>query len=180
MIAAAVAAAASFAPAAMADFEYVVDMSGVAVEDGQFVYGNVVDEVDYAGRSILGIGIRDLEVTFVERAEITFSWAMDLSALGPQYGVGIFTFVGDGPIDAFSTETYNYSADVSQYGGVVASGGAFGDWNMGTFVGSAGVNDALNVISGEMYYILEGEPVPAPGALALLGLAGFAARRRRS
>lgn len=167
------------APAAMADFELAYDMTDVAVENGAFVYGEVAQESDYAGRAVLGIGVRDLQISFQAESEVQFAWAMDLSAAG--FGAGIFVFASDGPFGIFTSETFNFEFDVSGYGGVIADEGVFSaDWNAGTFLGSNGVNDAFNVVSGEMYFILEGEPVPAPGALALLGLAGLATRRRRA
>jgi MYXO-CTERM domain-containing protein len=167
------------APAAMAEFELVYDMAGVGVENGAFVYGEVAQESDYAGRAVLGIGVRDLQISFQAESEVQFAWAMDLSAAG--YGAGIFVFASDGPFGIFTSETFNFDFDISGYGGVIADEGVFAsDWNAGTFLGSNGVNDAFSVVSGEMYYVLEGEAVPAPGALALLGLAGIAARRRRA
>lgn len=177
MIGAAIAAAA-LAPAAMADFELVYDMTGVGVENGAFVYGEVANETDYSGRAVLGIGVRDLQISFQAESEVQFAWAVDLSAAG--YGAGIFVFASDGPFGVFTSETFTFEFDISGYGGVIADEGVFSaDWNAGTFLGSNGVNDAFNVVSGEMYYVLEGDPVPAPGALALLGLAGLTARRRR-
>lgn len=176
---AAIVAALVAAPAAMASFELAYDMTGVAVEDGAFVYGEVSNETDYAGRTVLGIGVRDLRISFQAESEVTFAWAMDLSAAG--YGAGIFIFSSDGPFPVFSDETFNFEFDISGYGGVIAAEGLFSpDWNAGTFLGSNGTNDAFNVISGEMYYILDGDPIPTPGALALLGLAGIATRRRRA
>jgi MYXO-CTERM domain-containing protein len=172
-------AVAVLAPTAMADFEVAYDMSDVAVEDGAFVYGEVSNEADYVGRTVLGIGVRNLEILFNAESEVQFAWAMDLTAAG--YGAGIFIFSSDGPFPVFSVETFSFEFDISGYGGVIADEGLFSpDWNAGTFLGSGGVNNAFTALSGEMYYILEGDPVPAPGALALLGLAGIVARRRRA
>jgi len=167
------------APAAMADFELAYDMTDTTIENGAFVYGQVEQESAYAGRAVLGIGVRDLLISFQADSEVQFAWAMDLSAAG--YGTGIFVFASDGPFGTFTSETFNFEFDVSGYGGVIADEGVFSaDWNAGMFLGSNGVDNAFSVVSGEMYYILEGDPVPAPGALALLGLAGLAARRRRA
>jgi MYXO-CTERM domain-containing protein len=176
---AAIVAALGAAPAAMADFEWAFDMTDVVVEQGAYVYGEVANESDYAGRAILGIGVRDLQISFQADSEVTFAWAADLTAAG--YGVGIFIFVSDGPFGISTSETFNFEYDISGYGGVIAAEGLFSpDWNAGTFLGSNGVDDAFNVVSGEMYYVLEGDPIPTPGALALLGLAGIATRRRRA
>ena len=163
---------------ALAEFELTFDMAGTTIEDGAFVYGAVADANEYAGRDILGIGVRDLQVSFLAESEITFGWALDLSNAG--YGSGIFIFASEGPFPSFASETFDMEFDISGYDSQMLWEDAYGDWNGGTFVGSNGVNDAFTVTSGEMYYVLDGEAVPAPGALALVGLAGLVARRRRS
>jgi uncharacterized protein (TIGR03382 family) len=53
-------------------------------------------------------------------------------------------------------------------------------WNSSTF--GFNYTDSQNVLgagNGDLAYILQGKDIPAPGAIALLGLAGLAARRRR-
>ena len=165
------------APVSMAEiFEVSFDKTGTTVEQGQFVYGDAADMSAYAGYDIVGIGIRDLEVEFLDGGDITFSWAMNI----PGFGTGIWTWASDtqapGVID-----TYNFeSTSPAGYAAVIADAGAFGDWNMGTFVGSSGVDNGLTVLGGEMYYILDGVPVPAPAALAVFAMAGIARKRRRT
>ena len=156
-------------------FEVSFDMTGTTVEQGQYVYGDLADMSDYAGYSIVGIGIRDLEVEFLDGGDITFSWAMDI----PGFGTGIWTWLSDEGYTSGDTTTYNWeSAQPAAYGAVVASD--LGGWNIGTFVGSAGVDNGLTVLGGEMYYILDGVPVPAPAALAVFAMAGIARKRRRT
>ena len=166
------------APVSMAEiFEVSFDMTGTTVEQGQFVYGDAQDMSAYAGYTIVGIGIRDLEVEFLDGSDISFSWAMNI----PGYGTGIWTWASDGGYLSGDTQTYNWESEQpAAYGAVVADAGAWGDWNMGTFVGSAGVDNGLTVLGGEMYYILDGVPVPAPAALALFAIAGMARKRRRT
>ena len=166
-----------FAPVSMAEiFEVSFDMTGTTVEQGQFVYGNAQDMSDYAGYDIVGIGIRDLEVEFLDGGDIQFAWAMNI----PGYGTGIWTWASDSQAPG-AIETYNFESTApAGYGAVIADAGAFGEWNIGTFVGSAGVDNGLTVLGGEMYYILDGVPVPAPAALAVFAIAGIARKRRRT
>ncbi|MDG2292486.1 MAG: hypothetical protein P8L37_07490, partial [Phycisphaerales bacterium] len=122
-------------------------MTDTYVEQGQFVYGNAQDMSEYAGYSIVGIGIRDLEVEFLDSSYISFSWGMDI----PGYGAGIWTWASDDTQAPGAIETYNFeSTSPAGYGAVVMDGG--GAWNMGTFVGSGGVDNGLTVLGGEMYY----------------------------
>lgn len=173
----AVVACFGLAPVSLADvFEVSFDMSGTTVEQGQFVYGQTMDLSDYAGYTILAVGARDLVVDFLDGGDIQFAWAMDI----PGYGAGIWLW-GSDTQEAGAQATYNFEWDApAAYGSVIAAGGTFGDWNIGTFVGSAGVDNGLSVASGEMYYVLEGDPIPAPAAVALLALAGIRSRRRRT
>ena len=156
-------------------FEVSFDMTGTYVEQGQYVYGNLQDMSAYAGYDIVGIGIRDLEVEFLDSDYISFSWAMDI----PGYGTGIWTWASDSGYAFGDIEMFDfYSESPAGYGAVVA--GDLGGWNIGTFVGSGGIDNGLQVLGGEMYYILDGVPVPAPAALALFAIAGMARKRRRT
>jgi len=81
-------------------------------------------------------------------------------------------WLGITPLNDFSAgggQTGVFTSDIGDGSGHQANpGGGFGmpdNWSAG------GLNYA---------YSLEGSAIPAPGALALLGLAGFAGRRRRS
>ncbi|MAD78874.1 MAG: hypothetical protein CMJ51_05830 [Planctomycetaceae bacterium] len=71
---------------------------------------------------------------------------------------------GDG---GFSPQTYAFTFDLSSV--------AFGFQGLSFFFDSELANSSLDAISIDVL----GQAVPAPGALALLGLAGFARGRRR-
>ena len=161
---------------AMADLITVeFDMTDTTVEQGGFVYGSVMEGNAYAGYDIVGIGISDLVVDFLDGGDITFSWAMNI----PGYGTGIWTWASDTQAPG-TQQTYNFeSASPASYAAVVADADAWGSWNMGTFVGSNGVDNGLTVVSGTMYYILDGAPIPTPGVLAIFAVAGLGSRRRR-
>ena len=164
-------------PMAMAEFELTFDMAGTTVERGAFVYGSAADANEYAGREILRIGVRDLNVSFMAESEIAFAWALDLSTAG--YGAGIFIFASEGPFPMLSSESFTMDFDISGYQPQVLPADYYGDWNLGTFVGSNGVDNALTVTGGEMYLVLDGDPVPTPGALTLLGIASIVGVRQR-
>ena len=174
-------AAAAIAPIAAADLvEITIDMAGTSVEDPAFVYGEVQEQNLYAGELIVAVGVRNMVVDFaggLSSPTINFAWALDLNGAG--YGAGIFYLAGaSGPFAPGSQETFNIEYDVSVYGAQVLPADYYGTWNAGSFIGSDTGGGAVSVASGEMYYILDTN-IPAPGALALLGLAGMASRRRR-
>ena len=157
--------------------EITFDMAGTSVDDPSFVYGTTGEWNAYAGEMIVGIGVRDLVVDFTDAVNtLQFAWAMDLSNAG--YGQGIFIFATDGPYDAGAQEIFNFEFDISTYGGQVLPADHYGEWNIGAFIGSDTGGGAVTIASGEMYFIIDSN-IPAPGALALLGVAGIATRRRR-
>jgi hypothetical protein len=175
-------AAAAFAPVAAADLvEITLDMAGTSVDDPSFVYGAIQEQNALAGDLIMAVGVRDLVIDFgggpLDSATVNFYWTLDLTNAG--YGAGIFALSGaQGPFPSGSQESYSFEFDISGYGGQVMAADYYGDWNMGTFIGSDTGGDVVSVASGEMYFIVE-TAIPAPGAFALLGLAGMAGRRRR-
>ena len=177
----AVCAATAIAPIAAADLvELTFDMTGVSIDDPAFVYGNIQEQNLYAGELVVAVGVRDVVADFaggLSSPTINFAWALDLNDAG--FGAGIFYLAGaSGPFAPGSQETFNIEYDVAQYGAQVLPADYYGDWNMGTFIGSDIGGGAVSIASGEMYYILD-TTIPAPGALALLGLSGMASRRRR-
>ena len=175
MIGAAVAAAV-LAPAAMAEFEIAWEVSGLDPEAANvWVEENNV----YAGRSMLRVGYRDMVIQNnsddLFGNEFQAGWAMDLSI--PGYGIGFFTLAAPVNMGSGENTLSDVEHDVSIYSALVAPTDYwFGGYNTG-----AGVfGSEFTVTSGTFYIVVEGEEVPAPGALALLGLAGLTARRRRA
>jgi uncharacterized protein (TIGR03382 family) len=158
--------------------ELTFDMTGTSIDDATYVYGSTMENNPYAGEMIVAVGVRDVVIDFTDQANVNFAWALDLT--GADYGNGIFFLTSaNGPFDAGTQETFNMEFDVSVYSAQVMVADFYGDWNTGTFIGSDTGGGAVTIVSGEMYYILESNIIPAPGALALLGLAGVASRRRR-
>lgn len=81
---------------------------------------------------------------------------------------GVSEFRGGGG-GGFAPQTYAFTFDLSNV--------AFGFQSLSFFFDSAGEsNSSLDAISIDVL----GSAIPAPGALALFGMAGFAARRRRN
>ena len=174
-------AAIAIAPVAAADLvELTFDMTGTSIDDPAFVYGATSNENLFAGEAVIAVGVRDLVVDFaggLSSPTFNVAWALDLNNAG--FGAGIFYLQGAmGPFAPGSQETFNMEFDVLQYNAQVLPADFYGSWNAGTFIGSDTGGGAVSVASGEMYYIIETN-IPAPGALALLGLAGMASRRRR-
>ena len=165
------------APVVVADFEFAIDMTGTTVEDSDFIYGEVANVAEYAGRGVTALGVRDLVVEFDEDTTLAFYYALDLTNDG--FGLQ-FAELSNDIYTGGTTVTFNELWGITSYNAEVAPDEGFsGGYNLGTFLGSFAA-DSFTVISGEMYYVIEGEPIPAPGALALLGLAGLASRRRRA
>lgn len=119
---------------------------------------------------------------YFEELESSGAWASDAAFVlnGAQYGgYDIFlstgtTFAGFWPWDGIG------SAPAGVYGGSIAATGSFTYGNSYTFEFGNGYS------IGDAYYkditvTLHGvSQVPAPGAIALLGLAGLVGRRRRA
>jgi MYXO-CTERM domain-containing protein len=164
-------AAFAFAPMAMADFEISFDVTDTP--GGGYV--NVEEHDVYAGRAILMVGYRDVVVRNETFTPLDFvsAWGMTLPAYGTNFwslAAAISLGLGDNALDDVLYDVSGYAAEVS------APNTWFGEYNIGAgFFGDTGYIG----ISGEQYFILEGDPIPAPGALALLGLAGIAGVRRR-
>lgn len=165
----------AFASSAMAEFEIAWEVSGLD-PDSANVW--VEENNAYAGRNMLRVGYRDMVIENASGAmtnDFQAGWAMDLSI--PGYGIGFFTLAAPVPM-AFGENALNdVEYDVSVYSALVAPEDYwFGGYNTG-----AGVfGTEFTVTSGTFYIVVEGEEIPAPGALALLGLAGLATRRRRA
>ena len=101
---------------------------------------------------------------------------------------GNMLLTGEGDVQAlFNGTYYNATAELrdsqeSPFGGTVDTWaftfdltGAVGLGNLEFFFGNDDANGSLDAVSVDVL----ASPIPAPGALALLGLAGFARGRRR-
>ena len=52
-------------------------------------------------------------------------------------------------------------------------------WNMGGFIVSGATDKSMNVVSGEMYYLIDYSAVPGSGDAMLICPTGIRRRRRR-
>jgi len=141
--------------------------AGSAGVDGYTV--SIFSSTDAAGASIFGdvlaiaFGAGDLSADWMGGGELL---TFDLG--GVELAAGTY-WIGITPANAYAAngQTGAYQSSIGDNGGYQANpAGAFGFITQPT-----GTNYA---------YRLDGTGVPAPGALALLGLAGLAGRRRRS
>ena len=139
---------------ASADTELAYNMEGITITDGGFVYGIVGNYPELEGLPILRIGVRNLEVEFLNDSTIAFCYALDLTDGG--YGIGIYNWNEQGPFDSGSIHSFTEEWGVEWVAAKVAPSGYWGEsWNLGPFLGSTGVDNAYTVISGEMYFIID-------------------------
>jgi len=153
---------------------YLTFVDGEVVGDGA-IYGGVEEHIEWAGSEIVGVGWNDLVVDtgspFNAYTGDNF-WALWLMSGsggdGWYYGV---------PFGGESGSTLGPAS-----GGFDLTGAGFSTMADGSFgagyadVGGSETLDAL--MNGEIFIRFVGT-VPAPGALALIGLAGLAGKSRR-
>ncbi|MDG2020848.1 MAG: hypothetical protein P8J59_02750 [Phycisphaerales bacterium] len=158
---------------------------GLAVADVDFDFellnSNGEESVSYVINVEGALDSIDFSIDFTNTGD--FTWAGDVlfgftdpngnSIEFGGYNVSFgYTVAGDFPADwdSSTSGTYGYSADLASYG---LSGA--GDWTVEVANGyTTSVDTSWSGVLG-----MNGLAVPAPGALALLGLAGLAGRRRR-
>ena len=164
-------ASAAVAGIAAADVDVTFDVSGPG--------GNGYTTMVEADGSLAGMNI-----AFDFTNNGGFTWAGDLliTIVDPN-GVGIefggynvsqgYTYAGDfdSSFDTSASGAFSFNQALESFG----LGGS-GMWEIGFYDGYSGGAETDNWIG---VVNLEGIAVPAPGALALLGLAGLAGRRRR-
>ncbi len=176
-------AAAGFASVASAEIVTVeFDLAGLEI-GGPGVYGFINEELShYENATILDFYWSDLEVSIVDiegdtdddgqelPGSLSIVWFADLpEVLGLRwYGLGVSASgaTGDYTINAGSFDLAGYISDIgpaANYPGYNYGAGA---------VGTAG----STILSGTVGFTVD--VVPAPGALALIGLAGLGRRRR--
>lgn len=121
------------------------------------------------------------------------SYEVNFTALGASWRSEFTLSLNDSPVGAFFDHRPSTTSSAGNFVGSGNFGSAPGNWIGGPFTlttgqlyvevyesfddGGASVKDAT-VNSGRI--VVNYTPIPAPGSLALLGLAGFAARRRRA
>ena len=150
------------------------DMAGTTVDDPAFVYGvqGLFDE--YEGGAVLGVFFNDITVSFGDdgtgNGTSSLYWWLGVPSRAFRFpdaaGATGTTFTYDDP----AGDGYY---DLTQYGISVSTSG----WgiNAGTYVGGT---SGTSIVSGTIGYILDVPGIPAPGALALIGLAGLGRRKR--
>ena len=142
------------------------DMAGTTVDDPAFVYGvqGLFDE--YEGGAVLGVFFNDITVSFGDDGTGNGTSSLYVPLREIDAGATGTTFTYDDP----AGDGYY---DLTQYGISVSTSG----WgiNAGTYVGGT---SGTSIVSGTMGYILDVPGIPAPGALALIGLAGLGRRKR--
>lgn len=183
--------AATFAVASAAAADSIVTPFNVDSVDSGVVVDATIALPAIASLDAVGIDIAhtwggDLEMTLTSPTgdvfELMFddvdqggsgNFDMGLVAGDPSLAnVDRYTFVESGGLTVFD-DTSGVAAGGTYDANTWFSGGyAAGDWTISIFDDAAG--DATSIGSVELVYT-----VPAPGALALLGLAGVAGRRRR-
>jgi MYXO-CTERM domain-containing protein len=135
---------------------------------------SIFSSVEAAGNSIYGdiasiylINGVDPGISYSPMWGGEYSWLVSFDMSGVSLSAGTY-WIGVTPSNAYGDngQTGVYQSDIGDSSGWQGNpSGAFGFITQAT-----GANYA---------YSLEGSGVPAPGALALLGLAGLASRRRR-
>jgi MYXO-CTERM domain-containing protein len=133
---------------------------------------SIFSSVEAAGNSIYG----DVISMYFDTTSVSGSWAglgdlitFDLG--GIELGAGSY-WIGITPFNAFGDNGQTGVATSFEGDGVSAQANPAGAFGFGPY----------QMTDANYAYSLEGSiaAVPAPGALALLGLAGLASRRRRS
>ena len=176
-------AAAGFASVASAEIVTVeFDLAGLVI-NGPGVYAQVTEELShYENATILDFYWSDLEVSIVDiegdidsngqeaPGSLTVLWLADLPQIGGlnwwSVGATVSGATGDYTIDAGRFDLAGYISDI----GAAAT---YPGYNYGAgAVGTAG----STILSGTVGFTVD--VVPAPGALALIGLAGLGRRRR--
>lgn len=165
----AVVAGAAFAGVAAADFtgdyapaNWTLDTNGsgiVVLHDA----ATLILEGSDAGTN--GFEYTDLIVAVPTGGSISFDWSYD-SNDDPGFDAGLYFSTGSGFV--FLSDTGGTSGSVS--GVTVLSGDLF----------AFSIESADGLFGPGVLTVTNFNYVPAPGAMALLGLAGFAARRRRA
>lgn len=165
----AVVAGAAFAGVAAADFtgdyapaNWVLDTNGNGFVQSHSSSTLVLVGSDSGSNSF---EYTDLIVNVPTGGLISFDWAYD-SVDDPGFDAGLYFSIGSGFV--FLTDTAGTSGSVS--GVSVGSGDLF----------AFSIESADGLFGPGVLTVTNFSYVPAPGALALLGLAGVATRRRRA
>ena len=176
-------AAAGFASVASAEIVTVeFDLAGLVI-NGPGVYAQAFNELShYENATILDVYWSDMEVSIVDvegdtdpsgnelPGYLTLRWLLDLPEFsGLQwYSVGAGV---NGP-----TGEYTIAAGSFDLSSIISDVGAAADYPGYNYGAGATGSVGSSILSGTMGFTVD--VVPAPGALALIGLAGLGRRRR--
>ena len=166
------------AGAASADLSYTFDFADFVVEDNGFINGFVFTDLssEYVGETLTSI---DWDLSFTSASGGVLDAIMYLDGgfngwYGLNFNAGVDSLdmgVGGGADPV--TNSFAGSFDASAFGIVLGDGGPY---LMGGGVVYASADGAGSI--GELTGTITFNMTPAPGALALLGMAGLGRRKR--
>ena len=167
------------AGAASADLSFTFDFADFVVEDtGGFLTGFVFSDLssEYVGETLTSV---DFDLSFTSASGGALDAVMYLDGgfnnwYGLNFNAGVAALdMGAGGSDELVTNSFAGSWDASALGIVIGDGGPYLMGGGAVYASADGVGS-----TGELTGTITFNMTPAPGALALLGMAGLGRRKR--